>query len=99
MPHAFNPEHLALTRRQFLNRCGMGLGAIGLGALMQDSLGPSAFGALAGSADTNPLDPKQPHFPANAKHIIHIFPNGAPSPVDTFDPKPALEKYVGKPLP
>jgi hypothetical protein len=95
MPHAFNPEHLALTRRQFLNRCGMGLGAIGLGALMENSFGPSAFALDA----ANPLAPKQPHFPAKAKHIIHIFANGGPSHVDTFDPKPALEKYAGKPLP
>ena len=47
----------------------------------------------------NPLAPKPPHFPAKAKHIIHIFLNGGPSHVDTFDPKPILAKYAGKPLP
>jgi hypothetical protein len=45
------------------------------------------------------LSPKPPHFPAKAKHIIHVFLNGGPSHVDTFDPKPILEKYAGKPLP
>ena len=47
----------------------------------------------------NPLLPKSPQFPAKAKHVIHLFMNGGPSHVDTFDPKPALEKYAGKPLP
>jgi hypothetical protein len=48
---------------------------------------------------TNPLAPKQPHFPGKAKRVIHIFANGGASHVDTFDPKPALEKYAGKLLP
>ena len=43
--------------------------------------------------------PKPPHFPAKAKRVIHFFLNGGPSHVDTFDPKPALAKYAGKPLP
>jgi hypothetical protein len=47
----------------------------------------------------NPLAPRPPHFPAKAKRVIHIFANGGPSQVDTFDPKPALEKYAGKSLP
>jgi len=47
----------------------------------------------------NPLAPRPPHFPAKAKRVIHIFANGGPSQVDTFDPKPALTKYHGKPLP
>src|SRR5690606_12045154 len=47
----------------------------------------------------NPLAPKSPHFPAKAKHVIHLFMNGGPSHVDTFDPKPQLTKYHGKPLP
>jgi hypothetical protein len=93
--HEFNPEHLALTRREFLNRCGMGLGALGLGALMQEA-SPRAWGQ---TGYVSPLAPKQPHFPAKAKRVIHLFMNGGPSHIDTFDPKPALEKYAGKPLP
>ncbi len=96
--HGFNPEHLALTRREFLNRCGLGFGAIGLGALMgQLGLTPSA--QATGSAATNPLLPRGPHFTGRAKRVIHIFANGGPSHVDTFDPKPLLDKYHGKPLP
>src|SRR5437870_4751843 len=95
--HAPNAEHLTLTRREFLCRCGMGMGAVSLAGLF-GNLGflNSAQGA---EGFTNPLVPKQPHFPAKAKRIIHIFANGGPSHVDTFDPKPALEKYAGKALP
>ncbi len=85
------------TRREFLNRCGMGMGALGLATLLGDA--GMATSASAESSDLNPLAPKKPHFPAKAKHVIHIFLNGGPSHVDTFDPKPALTKYAGKPLP
>jgi hypothetical protein len=40
-----------------------------------------------------------PHFPAKAKHVIYLFLNGGPSHIDTFDPKPMLSKYDGKPVP
>jgi hypothetical protein len=97
MPHhKFNPEHLALTRREFLNRCGMGFGALCLGTLLQESLGPSA---QAATSYINPLAPRGGQFPGTAKRVIHLFMNGGPSHVDTFDPKPALAKYSGKLLP
>jgi hypothetical protein len=91
--HRFNPEHLALTRREFLNRCGMGFGALGLASMFGSELAASAANVVS------PLASKQPHFPAKAKRVIHLFMNGGPSHVDTFDPKPALEKYHGKMLP
>jgi hypothetical protein len=47
----------------------------------------------------DPLKPKQPHFPAKAKRVIYLFLNGGPSQMDTFDPKPALDKYHGQPMP
>ena len=40
-----------------------------------------------------------PHFAPKAKRVIHLFANGGPSQIDTFDPKPLLAKYAGKPLP
>src|SRR5439155_280072 len=43
----------------------------------------------------SPLAPREPHFPARAKHAIFLFMNGAPSQVDTFDPKPALTRLHG----
>jgi hypothetical protein len=95
--HAPNPEHLALTRREFLHRCGMGMGALGLGGL----LGNSGFTGQAAASDgfTNPLTPKHPHFAGKAKRVIHIFANGGASQVDTFDPKPSLDKWHGKEIP
>src|SRR3954452_2534815 len=87
-----------LTRRQILQRTGMGLGALALGALFPDLASAAPPPASAASA-VNPLLPKGPHFPAKAKRIIHLFMNGGPSQVDTFDHKPSLTKYHGKALP
>lgn len=56
-------------------------------------------GVLSAADDRNPLAPKAPHFPARAKHVIYLFLNGGPSQVDTFDPKPMLDKYHGQPMP
>src|SRR5258707_13493480 len=92
MPPHFQYEHLAITRRELLHRCGMGFGALALGDLI--------IGAQkATAASTDPLLPHAPHFAAKAKRIIHIFMNGGPSHVDTFDPKPMLDKYAGQLLP
>src|SRR5262249_39291747 len=84
-----------LTRREFLARSGVGFASLGLAGLL------ASRGELAAApaASASPLAPKKPHFPAKAKRVIHLFMNGGPSHVDTFDPKPALEKYAGKPLP
>ena len=87
-----------LTRRQMLQRCGMGLGALALGDLFKSTATASTETAnLANSI--NPLYPKGPHFAPKAKRIIHLFMNGGPSQVDTFDPKPNLTKYHGQKLP
>jgi hypothetical protein len=93
MPHDTCLEHLALTRRQLLGRCGMGFGALALRGMLGTT--PSAAAREA----VNPLLPRAPHFPAKAKHVIHLFMNGGPSHLDTFDPKPLLSKYHGQPLP
>ncbi|HKQ39340.1 MAG TPA: DUF1501 domain-containing protein [Verrucomicrobiae bacterium] len=91
--HAPDLEHLALTRREFLGRCGMGMGGLAFASLFGGGL------ARAGQSSPNPLLPKEPHFYGKARHVIHIFANGGASHVDTFDPKPALERYAGKNLP
>src|SRR5688572_4272203 len=95
--HKPNYEHLALTRREFLGRCGMGMAGLSLAGVMNGIGG--ALHARASESFASPLAPKQPHFPAKAKHVIHIFCNGGPSHVDTFDPKPSLAKYAGRNLP
>src|SRR3954466_8162757 len=88
------PEPDLIDRRDLLRRSAMGLGALGLGGLLADD------GALAGPVEAgDALAVKRPHFPGKAKRVVHFFLNGGPSHVDTFDPKPALEKYAGKPAP
>ncbi len=99
-----NPfEHLPprfLTRRQMLRQMGTGLGYLGLAGVLGDArlLASSEIGNPK-SEISNPLSAQPPQFPARAKRIIHIYLNGGPSQVDTFDPKPALAKYAGKLLP
>ncbi|MCI0427918.1 MAG: DUF1501 domain-containing protein [Nitrospiraceae bacterium] len=85
-----------LTRRELLCRGGMGMGALALAGVMGDALGTETRSA---SGPDSPLAPKQPHFSPKAKRVIHLFLNGGPSHVDTFDHKPALDKYHGQELP
>lgn len=86
-----------LNRRDLLRRSGMGLGLLGLAGVMSDA---GAFPTTVQAAGTsNPMMERAPHFPAKAKHVIHLFMNGGPSHVDTFDPKPALDKHAGQMLP
>ena len=75
------------SRRDLLRLTGAGLGTVGLSRLLADQ------------SSAPPAAQKEPHFPAKAKHVIHLFLNGAPSHVDSFDYKPMLTKYHGKPYP
>lgn len=79
----------ALTRREMLQRSSVGFGSLALAGLMANEV----------QAAVNPLAAKQPHFPARAKRVIFIFLKGGPSQIDTFDPKPLLDRDDGKPLP
>ncbi|RLS84809.1 MAG: DUF1501 domain-containing protein, partial [Planctomycetota bacterium] len=78
-----------LSRKDFLGKAGMGIGALAL----LDLLGRN------GSAAENPLLPKATHHKPKAKAVISLFMHGGPSQVDTFDPKPMLAKFAGQPLP
>src|SRR5919202_1895168 len=98
MTHPHPAAGCSLSRRDFLARSGMGFGLLALGGLLRDA-GLLTAAETPGAPALNPLAPKKPHFPPKAKHVIHIFANGGPSHVDTFDPKPLLTKYHGKPLP
>jgi hypothetical protein len=94
--HTARLEDYFVTRRQFLQRAATGFGALSLAALFgQDLLGNAAAAAEAGAS----LTPRPPHFPVKAKHVVHIFAQGAPSHVDTWDPKPALAQFDGKTIP
>jgi len=92
MPIAMTPQH---TRRNWLARCGLGAGTLALADLMHRN------GLLAADngVSLNPLAPKPAHFPGKAKAVIWIFANGGMSQVDTWDYKPELAKFHGKPLP
>jgi hypothetical protein len=72
---------LPISRRWFLEQCGVGLGAMALQQL--------AAGA------TDPLAPKQPHHTPKAKNVIFLFMAGAPSHLEMFDYKPQLAKFDG----
>jgi len=85
----FLPHNPLVSRREVLRRSALGFGAIGLAGTLQASglLGGSAQAATAGL---------QTHFSPRAKRVIYLFMNGAPSHVDTFDPKPALKEHEGE---
>jgi hypothetical protein len=86
-----------LSRREWLSRIGGGIGSVGLATVLGDA-GLLAAAPMTG-AGGSPLAPRQPHFSARAKHLIFLFMNGGPSHIDTFDPKPALHKLAGQPVP
>jgi len=79
---------MPLHRRDALCRLGNGFGMMAFAGMIADSL------AKAGEPESRKLD-----FPARAKRVIFLYMNGGLSQVDSFDPKPALEKYHGQPLP
>ncbi len=78
-----------LSRRQMLASAGTGFGAIALSSLLAKQPLLAASESLI----------RQPHHPPRAKSVIFLFMEGGPSHIDTFDPKPELEKYAGQPLP
>src|SRR5580693_6924131 len=82
------------SRREILRTMGTGFGMAGLAGILQAE-GPSAVHEVP----LAPLAPKSPHFTPTAKHVIFLFLNGGPSQVDTFDPKPMLQKFSGQPIP
>ena len=96
--HRLRLQDRFLTRRDFLRRSGIGFGMLGLANLLGSQpleAGPNGDGVSSNA----PLAPRAPHFPARAQRVIHIFANGGPSHVDTFDPKPSLARLNGKALP
>jgi uncharacterized protein (DUF1501 family) len=80
-------------RRDFLRNSAMGFGASIAGLLIAQDAGATDRKAH------NSLAPREPHFPARAKRVIFLFAGGGPSQLETFDPKPALTKHHGQPIP
>lgn len=98
--HPNHPMNFS-SRREMLGRVGTGLGSLGLACMLADERlvgAPTETADQVDKEDTSPRSPlavKPAHFPARAKRVIHLFMNGGPSQVDTFDPKPSLTKYHG----
>jgi len=83
-----NLEPKEVSRRWFLQKCGVGLGSIALGQLLAEA-------GFASTARPDPLAPRTPPLPAKAKRVIFLFMAGAPSHLELFDYKPQLEKFDG----
>ena len=86
MTHRTQP----LTRREMLCRCANGFGGLALASLLAQDQARAA---------EDPLKVRQPHFPAKADSVIFLFMDGGPSQMDSFDPKPRLREWHGKPIP
>ena len=80
------------SRRDFLQNGGLGFGALALGDLLSAE-------SRAGNTADKPLVARSPHFPGTAKSVIFLFMQGGPSQLETFDPKPVLQKFDGQLLP
>ncbi len=90
----------ARSRRDFLRRAGGGFGSLALlDLLVADGWSSKAAAGEEGPAVANPLAPRPSHFEPQAKAVINLFMYGGPSQMDTFDPKPELQKRHGQPLP
>lgn len=88
------------TRREFLNRWGMGLGGIALAEMLHNGQGTQAHGQESqGGNEGIPGVLKRLHHPAKAKHVIYLYMDGGPAQMDTFDPKPQLTRLHGEPFP
>lgn len=83
------------SRRRMLSNLGSGMGMVGLAGVMAEAGMAGAPAPVGG----DPVAPRAPHFAPRARHVIHLFMNGGPSQVDTFDPKPELLRQAGKPMP
>ena len=90
-------EHIRITRnrREFLRDAFGGFGGLAFGAM----LAQEQARAQASQSLVNPLAPKKPHRPAKAKSVIFLFLSGGPSHMETFDPKPLLNKLHGQKRP
>jgi len=85
-----------LTRREMLIRSANGFGAVAFAAL--NSSGDRARGETSSGQAPDPLTPRPTHFGAKATSVIFLFMDGGPSQMDTFDPKPRLDREHGQPI-
>src|SRR5579872_643707 len=94
-----NRKEQYISRRKFWMEAGMGIGGLALLDLLnQDRLLGAECAPGAGAKEETPLTPKPTHFRPRAKSVISLFMSGGVSHVDTFQYKPALEKYNRLPM-
>src|SRR5262245_39418290 len=96
------PERLypcGLSRREFVWEMGAGFAGLALTGLLASDGFFARHARAATPAPDGPLAARPPQFPTKARSVIFLLMNGGPSQVDTFDYKPALQKYAGQPLP
>ncbi len=95
------PSHILRpkTRREMLQTSAAGFGYLALASLLGEEAAAAAKAQSPMPSAPGPLAPKMPHFTPRAKRVIFLFMKGGPSHVDTFDPKPLLDRDDGKPLP
>jgi hypothetical protein len=86
----------AVSRREMLARCASGFGAVALAALMGDEAYGRAL--VPDTPQADPLTPRATHYPAKAKSVIFLYMDGGVSQVDSFDPKPRLDREHGQPI-
>jgi hypothetical protein len=77
------------SRREFLRQTGLGMGTLAFGTMVADYLVSDAQAEVMAN-----LKPRKAPLAAKAKHVIHIFAGGAPSHLDTFDPKPKMKELA-----
>jgi hypothetical protein len=94
--HLYRQANPALvSRRWFLEQCGIGLGSLALGQLLGEAGHAADSRPAAGLTGVNPLAPRAPHFAPKAKRVIYLFMAGGPSHLELFDNKPQLAKFDG----
>ena len=92
-PFRFHPAPPPVpSRREFLRQAGGGFGAVALSWLLHRD-------RLRAAEPASPLAPRPPHFEPRARRVIYLFMHGGPSHLETFDPKPDLQRLAGQPLP
>lgn len=92
------PSGDALSRRSLLTQTAGGFGALAASALFGQTTALANPLRRADLSD-HPLAVKPPHFKARAKNVIFLYMDGGPAQMDTFDPKPELERWDGQPMP
>lgn len=87
------PLSAPISRRRLLRQCAVGFGHLALVSMLAEGA------AVQAPRAPNPVAPRPPHVRARARRVIFLFMKGGPSHLDTFDPKPLLDRDHGKPLP